>query len=159
MEKMGAYAFEGTGLTSREQRSRIKGLFNSLDMDGTLGAWRSRVGLRDGHRPLADFEAQLESGQTFRFGVYRGVMQHGTNWLAQRLPAMNDFIVEHLRGGGDAARLAHPERTLASYVFQEAEGLSRRAKLQWAVRGGHTVQNLQRMMASSSAWRATLART
>ena len=56
---------------------------------------------------------------------------------------MHDFIVEHLRAGGDAARLAHPERTLASYVFQEAEGLSRRAKLQWAVRGGHTVQNLQ----------------
>ena len=59
MEKMGAYAFEGTGLTSREQRSRIKGLFNSLDMDGTLGAWRSRVGLRDGHRPLADFQGLL----------------------------------------------------------------------------------------------------
>ena len=143
MERMGAYVFEGAGLTSREQRYRVKGLFNSLDMDGTLGAWRSRVGLCDGQQPLAGFEVQLGGGQVFRFGVYRGVMRHGTAWLAQRLPAMHDFVVAHLRAGGDVARLAHPERTLASYVFQEAEGLSRRAKLQWAVRGGHTVQNLQ----------------
>lgn len=143
MGRMGAYVFEGEGLTNDEQRRRVKGLFNSLDMDGSLGAWRSRVGLRDGQRPLADFEVQLSGGGVFRFGVYRGVMRHGTTWLAERLPAMRDFVVEHLRVRRDMARLAHPERTLASYVFQEAEGLSRRTKLQWAVRGGHTVQNLQ----------------
>ena len=28
---------------------------------------------------------------------------------------------------------------LASYVFQEAEGLSREAKLLWATRGGHAI--------------------
>ena len=55
------------------------------------------------------------------------------------------FIKAHLRGGAarDARRLQHPERTLASYVFQEAEGISRRAKEQWARVQGHTVHNLQ----------------
>ena len=53
------------------------------------------------------------------------------------------MCVSHLRAHRDNARLEHPERTLASYVFQEAEGLSREAKLQWAARGGHEVQNLQ----------------
>ena len=39
--------------------------------------------------------------------------------------------------------MQHPERTLASYVFQEAEGLSRSAKLWWCRVGGHAVHNLQ----------------
>ena len=93
-------------------------------MDGTLGAWRARVGLRDGERPLTGFEVQLGAAGVFRFDVYRGVMRHGTAWLAQRLPAMREFVMSHLQARRDNARLEHPERTLASYVFQEAEGLS-----------------------------------
>ena len=42
---------------------------------------------------------------------------------------MTDFVAAHLRATRDGRRLEHPERTLASYVFQEAEGLSREAKL------------------------------
>ena len=42
-----------------------------------------------------------------------------------------------------ARRKDHPERTLASYVFQEAEGISRGAKLRWCKERGHTVHNLQ----------------
>ena len=42
-----------------------------------------------------------------------------------------------------ARRRDHPERALASYVFQEAEGLSRQAKLWWCRTRGHTVHNLQ----------------
>ena len=41
-------------------------------------------------------------------------------------------------------RQAIPALTAKSYVFQEAEGFSREAKLDWArLRGGHTVTNLQ----------------
>ena len=36
-----------------------------------------------------------------------------------------------------------PERTLSSYVWQEAEGISREAKLDWCWRGGHVAHNLQ----------------
>ena len=56
---------------------------------------------------------------------------------------MRAFVVAHLRNERDAKRLEHPERTLASYVFQEAEGVSRQAKVRWAVQQGHTVLNLE----------------
>ena len=45
--------------------------------------------------------------------------------------------------GGDRRRLREPERTLCSYVWQEAEGISRAAKLAWCRAGGHTPHNLQ----------------
>ena len=59
-------------------------------------------------------------------------MAVGSDWLARQLPAMREFVVAHLRATRDRRRLEHPERTLASYVFQEAEGVSRAAKLWWA---------------------------
>ena len=65
MRVMGDYAFEGRGLTETERRDKIKALFNSLDMDGTLGAWRVRVGLRDGERPLADYVVDLGQAGNF----------------------------------------------------------------------------------------------
>ena len=52
--------------------------------------------------------------------------------------AVRDFNTHRRRQPKD-----HPERTLASYVFQEAEGISREAKLWWCRVHGHTVHNLQ----------------
>ena len=130
-------------LHSPERRDRVKSLFNSLDMDGTVGAWRTRMGLVDGERTLAGFRVDLGPAGSFDFGQYRRAMAVGTAWLAGRMPAMREFVVMHLRNIRDARRLEHPERTLASYVFQEAEGVSRAAKLQWSVVRGHAVQNLQ----------------
>ena len=112
-------------------------------MDGTLGAWRARVGLRDNEAPLADFVVDLGQAGDFRFAAYRRVQRVGTGWLARQLPAMSDFVVTHLRATRDARRLAHPERTVASYVFQEAEGISRAAKLRHARAAWHVVHNLQ----------------
>ena len=37
---------------------------------------------------------------------------------------------------GHASVTVEPERTLARYVFQEAEGIGRVAKLRWAREGG-----------------------
>ena len=56
---------------------------------------------------------------------------------------MEAFVIQWLRESGDKRRLQHPERTIASYVFQEMEGISRAAKIEWCTRGGHTVHNLQ----------------
>ena len=42
-----------------------------------------------------------------------------------------------------ARRLQTPERTLASYVFQDFEGQSREAKLWWCEVHGHRPLNLQ----------------
>ena len=151
MGRMGDYALGATnaqrggggGLTAKERRKRVKALFNSLDMDGTLGAWRTRMGLRDGERPLRGFVVDLGRAGEFRFDAYRRVQAVGTQWLARHMPAMLQFVTTHLRDTRDNKRLEHPERTLASYVFQEAEGVSRAAKLWWARVQGHTVQNLQ----------------
>jgi len=143
MSRMGDYVFEGKGLTATERRDKVKSLFNSLDMDGTVGAWRTRMGLVDGERTLTGFRVDLGPAGSFDFGQYRRAMAVGTAWLAGRMPAMREFVVMHLRNIRDTRRLEHPERTLASYVFQEAEGMSRAAKIRWSVVRGHTVQNLQ----------------
>ena len=166
MKTMGEYVFAESPLTGKQRRDRIKSLFNSLDMDGSLGAWRMRMGLRDGERSLRGFTVALgvrvrvrarmpasdiatnvyARAASFQFDAYRRVQSVGTKWLATRMTAMRQFLVSWLQTRGDVEsrrRLEHPERTLASYVFQEAEGLSREAKLLWATRGGHTIHNLQ----------------
>ena len=143
MRCMGDYVFEGRGLTAAERRDRIKSLFNSLDMDGTVGAWRRRVGLAAGERTLVGFRVDLGAVGVFDFDRYRRAMSVGTEWLARCMPAMRAFVVAYLRSERDWKRLEHPERTLASYVYQEAEGVSRGAKLQWCARRGHTVRSLQ----------------
>ena len=48
-----------------------------------------------------------------------------------------------MRAIADRRRLREPERTLCSYMWQEAEGISRDAKLAWCARKGHTPLNLQ----------------
>ena len=104
---------------------------------------RQRVGLRNGERPLLGFTVDLGHGREFKFDAHRRVMAVGTAWLARQMPAMYDFVVAHLQAAGDRRRLEHPERTLASYVFQEAEGVSREAKLWWAGVHGATCHSLQ----------------
>ena len=143
MRQMGAYFFGGSSLTDAERRDRIKALFNSLDMDGTYSAWRVRMGIADGTLPAAAMVVDLGASGRFDFAAYRNAQAVGASWLADRLPAMRAFVVAHLRNERDAKRLEHPERTLASYVFQEAEGVSRQAKVRWAVQQGHTVLNLE----------------
>jgi len=124
-------------------RGHAKALFNSFDMDGTLGAWRERMGLRDGERPSGGMVVRLGQGHIFDFQAHREAQRAGTQWLAQRMRAMTQYVEAHLRTRGDDRRLEHPERTVASYVFQEAEGVSRRAKVWWARCKGHAVLNLQ----------------
>jgi len=101
------------------------------------------MGLAPGERSLVGFVVDLGPAGRFEFDRYRRAMSVGTDWLARFMPAMQTFVVAHLRNVSDRQRLEHPERTLASYVFQEVEGISRAAKLQWCEARGHTVHNLQ----------------
>ena len=50
---------------------------------------------------------------------------------------VTDWLAHHKPGKG------HPERTVKSFAFQEAESISRRAKVRWAARNGHAVLSLQ----------------
>ena len=45
---------------------------------------------------------------------------------------VTDWLAHHKPGKG------HPDRTVKSFAFQEAESISRRAKVRWAARNGHT---------------------
>ena len=56
---------------------------------------------------------------------------------------MYSFTTHWLQLERDRRRLREPERTMCSYVWQEAEGLSRIAKLEWCTRHGHVAHNLQ----------------
>ena len=124
----------------RMRRERVKMLFNSLDMDGTLAAWRARQGIPPYLRPIEGLHVTAD-GRTWSLRAYIAAQEVGSHWLACQLPAMHEFVRTWRRCR--RGQVQHPERTLASYVFQEAEGLSRAAKLWWCRVGGHAVHNLQ----------------
>ena len=90
-----------------------------------------------------DGDSRLGPDGQFDFEAHRRAQRVGTAWLAERRRTMTAFVEAHLRSVRDTRRLEHPERTVASYIFQEAEGVSRKAKVQWARVQGHTVHNLQ----------------
>ena len=113
-------------------------------MDGSLEGWKLGQGIPQGTKMLRDLgEVRISNGQRFCLRRYISVMEVGSQWLKEKLPAMEVFVIQWLRESGDKRRLQHPERTIASYVFQEMEGISRAAKIEWCTRGGHTVHNLQ----------------
>ena len=91
---------------------------------------------------MRELQVRLSDGRRWSLLAYIKTMEVGSTWLAHKLPAMMR-MVRDWNTYRRARRRDHPERTLASYVFQEAEGLSRAAKLWWCRVGGHTVHNLQ----------------
>ena len=138
------------------QRDRAKQLFNSLDMHGTVAGFYARWGLDELAVPIYSLRFRhgaterdaaehglLRPGDTFSVRQYANAQRVGSKWLQRRMPAMNDFVCGWLTLEGDRRRLREPERTLCSYVWQEAEGVSRAAKLAWCRSGGHTPHNLQ----------------
>ena len=125
------------------RRDGIKALFNSLDMDGSLGSWRTRQKIPVGQKPLRNLKINLPDGP-FDFGQYARTMEIGSRWLAdQRRPAMKEITRQWFQLTKDKTRIEHPERTLASYIFQEKEAISRNAKIAWCTQKGHKVHNLQ----------------
>ena len=107
--------------------------------------WRRRVGLRSDEKPLSGLTVRLggPDGHVFNVRAYLGAQRPGCEHLARHLPAMRELVVTWLRTQRDARRLQTPERTLASYVFQDFEGQSREAKLWCCKVHGHRPLNLQ----------------
>ena len=87
-------------------------------MDGSLEAWKHAQGIPSGFKPLSGLSVTLPNGRRFCLRSYISQMEAGSCWLADHLPAMRAMTVQWLRATGDEKRLRHPERTLASYVFQ-----------------------------------------
>ena len=153
LEQVGRYFLPDAHLTAilgqmsperlaEERYARAKALFLALDMDGSYEGWRHRQQIPRGERLLSGLRARLANGQQWSLLTYIKTMEVGSEWLAQRLPAMMR-MVRDWNMHRSSRRREHPERTLASYVFQEAEGISREAKLWWCRTRGHTVHNLQ----------------
>jgi hypothetical protein len=144
LQQVGQYLFPDA--VASERRARAKLLFNSLDMHGTVAGFYSRWGLDEATRPLGVLRLQglqLDAGERFSIRQYQNLQREGSMWLLRRMGAMEQFVRAWLVHTGDRRRLRQPERTMCSYVWQEAEGISREAKLQWCVRAGHVVHNLQ----------------
>ena len=91
-------------------------------------------------------DLRLAPGERFSMRQYQNMQRDGSVWLMHRMGAMTQFVKTYLQQQGDAKsrhRLRTPERTLCSYIWQEAEGISRDAKLQWSARRDYAVHNLQ----------------
>ena len=144
LQQVGRHLFPAA--VAAERRARAKLLFNSLDMHGTVAGFYSRWGLDEATRPLGVLRLQglqLDAGERFSIRQYQNLQREGSVWLMRRMGAMERFVRAWLTHTSDRWRLRQPERTLCSYVWQEAEGVSRAAKLEWCVRAGHVVHNLQ----------------
>jgi len=86
---------------------------------------------------------QLPDGTTFDLLAYVRSRTELTEEFKAMMPNMLRYVRAWLQMRRDERQWT-AERTAKSYLFQEAEGLSRRAKMVWArTRGDATVSNLQ----------------
>ena len=129
---IGLYYF-GSGVPAKVRRERAKQLFNALDNDGTVWGWRRRFGVPDGSAPLAGACVRLGNGQMFSLRAYEQSRADLTEEFEELMPGMTTFVNDWRAARGDPPKAV----TAKSYFLQEAEGLSRRAKVEWArVSGG-----------------------
>jgi hypothetical protein len=154
MAQVARYFF-GTAVPSGVRRKRAKGLFNSLDNDGGVAAWRRQHGVPAGTKPLTGLRICLGHGRMFDLNEYIASRGSVTQEFAARLPAMVSFVraFVHAEVAGRDPRsldwkvrrkLEAPELTAKSYFLAEAEALSRLAKVDWArKRGDLEVTSLQ----------------
>ena len=125
----------------------MKELFNALDNDGEVGAWRERCA-RDGHAvrsgtSAAGASVDLGGGVVFNLAAYARSRATLTDEFAELMPGMVTFVRDWLCAH-DRTRVHKAKLTAKSYFLQEAEGLSRQAKVAWAARRGDArVTNLQ----------------
>jgi hypothetical protein len=116
-----------------------KELLNALDNDGTLRGWEENHNLAMAPPP----RFKLPDGSTFDLTVYVASRADLTAEFKDLMPDMIAFVADWLRTHGDA-RSATSERTAKSYFLQEAEGISRRAKMRYAeLHSGVRITNLQ----------------
>ena len=138
MAEVGLY-YLGAQASPAARRKSAKSLFNALDNDGSLEAWLRRYGVgteaeRRGHAPMPPFGVD-GGAAVFSLPAYVASRAQLTAEFKRRMPAMTAFVHDWL-AIHDPARVPRHELTAKSYFLQEAEGISRLAKLAWAERRG-----------------------
>ena len=137
-----------------EARNKVKGLYAMLEMDGITQSWAARHGLT-----MAQVDSvmlHLSDGSTFQHREYVQAQDQATMWLRHRMEqrlGMASFMDELLEIRKPEKRALEEKwqlepgtlraRTLKSFCFQEAESISREAKVEWCTRNGHAVLSLQ----------------
>ena len=113
----------------------MKGLYNSLNMDGTFTDWALKWDVPPA-TPMAEMQVTLPGGDgVFSFASYLRELESGTRWLENETEArlgMRTFVSTHQAVHRHAYH--HPERTTKSFVLSEAESISRDAKVEWCAR-------------------------
>ena len=139
--------FFGNGPPATKRRKWVKDLFNALDNDGMVGGWKQRCA-QAGHAVRAGTTADgarvdLGAEGVFELTAYARSREAMTEEFERRMPAMYQFVTDWLRARRDP-RVSQSGLTAKSYFLQEAEGLSRMAKVAWARRRGDlSITNLQ----------------
>ena len=139
--------FFGDGPPAAERRKWVKELFNALDNDGAVSGWKQRCA-QAGHAVRADASADaarvdLGGAGVFALTAYVRSRAAMTEEFERRMPAMYRFVTDWLHARRDP-RESRSGLTAKSYFLQEAEGLSRAAKVAWARRRGDlAITNLQ----------------
>ena len=118
----------------------MKVVTNGYDMDSGIDAWAKKLGNPKG-RSAKMVKIVLEKGGVFTLAAYREAqagctkeMAQGSTWMLSLLKA---------KAAGSEKREEKVERTLKSYLLQEAEATSRGAKIEWLRKRGVKVTNLQ----------------
>ena len=142
MNTFSTYLFAET--RSREQRRKwMKVITNGYDMDSGVDAWQNmaRLGGNPRRRSLRRKWMTLPNGLRYSLEEYRNEQIQGTRWMSSRASATLEFV-RRMRAPG-SAQYAKAEKTVKSYLLQEAEAASREAKMAWCVRHGVRVMSQQ----------------
>ena len=139
----------GDQLGPEERRARMKRITTAYDMGASLDFWK-----RD--NPEAEIDTLRGVGpvlvglRQFSMEGYREELKGSAEWMAARAGSMMDFMgqpdARAAKRGKRAKRRRRnncPDMTLKSYLLQEAEAVSREAKLAAAAVGGLRVVGLQ----------------
>ena len=134
MRQYAAYLFPD--LEWLEQKRRMKCVINGIDMDSGLDAWAAKYGNPDA-KTLKGKRVLLSNGQPYTLEDYQRAQKRSTEDMTAASPRMLTFITAHMKPS-ERARAHKPALRLKSYLLQEAEAVSRAAKVaqcrEWGIR-------------------------
>ena len=134
MKKFATYLFPD--LDWPAQRKRMKCVINGIDMDSGLDAWKAKYGDSQG-RSLVGKQVRLACNRLYSLESYQHAQRRGTTWMAAASPRMLEFVKESMTS--TERQKKDPALRLKSYLLQEAEAVSRAAKLAWCKEHGVNV--------------------
>ena len=106
--------------SATEKRARAKQLINMLDMDGSFDDWCEDWDVPTHQLSQPPLMVDLpDGGPAFDVRAYIRSQPARTQWLVAQCPRAHSFTQQMLAGQASA----HPDRTLKSYILQEAESV------------------------------------